>query len=68
MTLPVYISSSSRRKRRPSDQFVFKAAKPPFMEAREGVNKCLFGSLLNVLDFFMESTIWRDIGLCRKLQ
>ena len=33
------------------------------MDAREGVNKCLFGSLLNILDFFLESTIGRNIRL-----
>ena len=33
------------------------------MDAREGVNKCLFGSLVNILDFFLESTVGRNIHL-----
>ena len=33
------------------------------MDARGGVNKCLFGSLLNILDFFLESTIGGNICL-----
>ena len=55
------MSTSSRRKCRPRLKFVFKAVEPSFMEACEGVNKCLFGSLLNILDFFLESTIGGNI-------
>ena len=62
------MSTFSRRKCRPRLKFVSKAVEPSFMEAREGVNKCLFGSLLNVLDFFLESTIGRNIRLSRVLQ
>lgn len=55
MTLPIYISTSLRRKCRPSLKFVSKAVKPSFMEACEGVNKCLFGSLFNVLISFWKA-------------
>ena len=62
------MSTSSRRKCRPRLKFVSKAVEPSFMEAREGINRCLCGSLLNILDFFLESTIGRNIRLSRVLQ
>ena len=67
-TLPIYMSTSLRRKCRPRLKLVSKAAEPLFMEAREGVNNCLFGSLLNILDFLLESNIERNIRLSRVLQ